>query len=92
MKISTRVREKLPAEQRNGLKSFSIFVLPSDKQAMVHVGPTCHRLVRLPSIVIPNAVGLVHYVERNAMGRNRRASRASRVASHVMVLGIGLNG
>jgi hypothetical protein len=59
---------------------------------MVHVGLTCHQLGRLQSIEIPSAVGRVHYVEKNATDRSQRASRASRVPSHVMALVIGLNG
>jgi hypothetical protein len=39
-----------------------------------------------------NAVGLVHYAERNVMAIDQHVSRASRVASHVMALVIGLDG
>jgi hypothetical protein len=62
-------------------------------QAMVvHVGLTCHQLVRSRRTGIRNAVGHVHYAGRSAMGRGRHVSRASRVASPVMGLVVGLTG
>jgi hypothetical protein len=62
------------------------------EQTMVHVGLTCHQFVRFPRLETLDAVGHVHYAGRSAMGKGQNVSLASRVASHVMALVIGLDG
>jgi hypothetical protein len=76
-------------QSKSNSTSIASHIVP---QAMIHVGLTCHQLVRPLRIETLSAVGPVHYAERNVMAISQHVSRASRVASHVMALVIGLNG